>query len=195
MTPGVFKSIGLLMLILFVIAVIMQYVQVGFLLTLTPLTPNLGKLNPITGLKRLFSARKTVELLINLAKLALVCAVAYVTIMGFADRVLFSASATFPTMFPMAWDLVFRLGIRLGLVMFILALFDYAYQRYRHEKDLKMTKQEVKEELKSMEGDPVLKRRRRQVQMQLALQRIGKDVPQADVVVTNPHALRRGPQV
>jgi flagellar biosynthetic protein FlhB len=121
-----------------------------------------------------------------------------VSFIGFADRVLLAATAEFPAGFPMAWDLVFKLGIRLGRVILILALFDFAYQRYRHEKDLKMTKQEVKEELKRMDGDPVLKRRRREVQMQLALQRIRRDVPQADVVVTNPThyavALRYDPE-
>ncbi len=183
---GAFQDVALLMLILFIVALAIMYAQVGFLFTLTPLTPNLGKLNPLSGVKRLFSAKKAVELLMNVGKMILVCGVAYVTIMGFADRVLFAATATFPVMYPMAWDLVFTLGIRLAVVMLVLALFDYAYQRYRHTKDLKMTKQEVKEELKSMEGDPVLKRRRRQVQMQLAMQRIGRDVPQADVVVTNP---------
>ena len=198
MAVGVSKNLGLLMLVLLIIALVVVYAQVGFLLTLTPLTPKLTKINPISGMKRLVSARKVVELLMNLSKLAVVCAVAYVTIKGFVDRVLFSATLGFPAMFPLAWDLVFNLGVRLALVMLVLALFDFAYQRYRHEKDLKMTKQEVKDELKSMEGDPVMKQRRHKVQMQLALQRIRKDVPEADVVVTNPThyaiALRYDPE-
>lgn len=193
-----FKGVGLLMLILFVVVLAVMLAQVGFLFTLTPLVPKLEKLNPISGFKRIFSGRKVVELLMNVGKMVLVCGVAYITIMGFVDRVLFASSMGFLTMYPMAQDLVFRLGIRLALVMLLLALLDYAYQRYRHTKDLKMTKQEVKEELKSMEGDPVLKRRRREVQMQLALQRIRKDVPHADVVVTNPThyavALRYDPE-
>jgi flagellar biosynthetic protein FlhB len=86
----------------------------------------------------------------------------------------------------LAGHLAFRLGIVLGVVLLILALFDYAYQRYRHERDLRMTKEEVKDEMRSMEGDPVVKRRRREAQMQLATQRMRQAVPQADVVVTNP---------
>ena len=181
-----FKNVALLMGILLVVVLMVLYAQVGFMFTLKPLAPKLEKLDPIAGIKRLCSPRKLVELLMNLAKLTLVCGVTYLTIGQVADRVLFAATLGFPAMYPMAWDLVYTLAIRLAAVLLILALFDYAYQRYRHTKDLKMTKQEVKEELKSMEGDPVLKRRRREVQMQLAMQRIRRDVPQADVVVTNP---------
>jgi len=181
-----FKDVALVMGILMFVALLVLYAQVGLMFTLKPIAPKLEKLNPIAGIKRLFSARKIVELVMNVAKLVLVCGVAYITVSGVADRVLFAATLGFPAMYPLAWDLVFKLAIRLAAVLLILSLIDYAYQRYRHTKDLKMTKQEVKEELKSMEGDPVLKRRRREVQMQLAMQRIRKDVPQADVVVTNP---------
>jgi len=81
---------------------------------------------------------------------------------------------------------MFKLGIRLSAALLVLALLDVAWQRYKHERDLRMTKEEVKDELRSMEGDPQVKQRRRQVQLQLAIQRIRRDVPTADVVVTNP---------
>ena len=81
---------------------------------------------------------------------------------------------------------MFELGIKLAAALIILALLDYAWQRYKHERDLRMTKEEVKDEMRSMEGDPNIKRRRRQVQLQIAMQRLQKDVPTADVVVTNP---------
>jgi flagellar biosynthetic protein FlhB len=181
-----FRPVAVIMAVLVLIAVLVLYAQVGVLFTATPLTPNLNKLNPISGVKRLFSARTVVQLLQSLFKLGLVAGVAYLTVSGFADQVVLAAGAAFPAMYPMAWELVYRLAIRLAAILLVLALIDFAYQRYRHEKDLRMTKEEVKEELKSMEGDPVIKRRRREVQMQLALQRIRKDVPQADVVVTNP---------
>jgi len=76
--------------------------------------------------------------------------------------------------------------MKLSIALLILALLDYAWQRFRHERDLRMTKEEVKDELRRMEGDPHIKRRRRQLQLQLAMQRLRKDVPKADVVVTNP---------
>ncbi|MCP4593138.1 MAG: flagellar biosynthesis protein FlhB [bacterium] len=181
-----FRNVAYFMAILLLLAILVMYFQVGFLFTWAPLTPRLEKLSPLAGVKRIFSPRTAVQLVQNLAKLTLVCGAAYLTVAGSAAPVLFSANLDFPAMYPLAWDLVFRLGMNLALVMIVLGLLDFAYQRHRHEKDLKMSKQEVKEELRSMEGDPVLKRRRMQVQMQLAMQRIRQDVPQADVVVTNP---------
>lgn len=168
------------------IGLLVGFMQVGPLWTWTPLKPSLNKINPLAGLGRMFSARTAVQLLINIAKLLLVGGVIYVTLMGWADRVVYALSLELVALLPLAGDLCFRLGIRIALAMLLLGLIDYAYQRYRHERDLRMTRSEVREELRSMEGDPVLKRRRRQVQMQLALQRIRRDVPKADVVVTNP---------
>ena len=85
--------------------------------------------------------------------------------------------------------MLFALALRLALVLLILAIFDYIWNRYKHVQDLKMTKQEVKEEMRRMEGDPVVKQRRRRVQMQLTMQRMSIDVPNADVVITNPTEL------
>ena len=81
---------------------------------------------------------------------------------------------------------MFELCMQLSAALLVLALLDLAWQRYRHERDLRMTKEEVKDEMRSMEGDPAVKRRRRQLQLQLAMQRLQRDVPTADVVVTNP---------
>src|SRR5947208_1427125 len=83
-------------------------------------------------------------------------------------------------------SLVYAIGMRIGIVLLILALLDYAYQRFRTEKELKMSKQEVKEEMRRMEGDPKIKQRRRQIALQATVQRLKKDVPTADIVVTNP---------
>ena len=122
----------------------------------------------------------------NLGKLTLVIVVVYCAVKDQLDEIVFALSLDFMAVFGLAAHIAFRLGIALGVVLLVLALFDFAYQRYRHEKDLKMTKEEVKDEMRSMEGDPVVKRRRREVQMQLAVQRLRQAVPQADVVVTNP---------
>jgi flagellar biosynthetic protein FlhB len=86
----------------------------------------------------------------------------------------------------MASEILFALMLRLALVLLILGLIDYFYQRHKVEKQLRMSKQEIKDELKRMEGDPLVKHRRRQVQAKLAMQRIAIDVPRSDVVVTNP---------
>ncbi|HUU83362.1 MAG TPA: flagellar biosynthesis protein FlhB [Phycisphaerae bacterium] len=181
-----FRMVGPFMGLMVVLTLIALYAQVGLLWTLKPLTPNIKKLNPITGFGRIFSARSVVQLVQNIAKLTVVLAVVYLVVKGQLDEIVFALSLDFVAIMGLAAHLAFRLGITLGIVLLMLALFDFAYQRYRHEKDLKMTKEEVKDELRSMEGDPVVKRRRREVQMQLALQRLRQAVPQADVVVTNP---------
>jgi flagellar biosynthetic protein FlhB len=181
-----FKMLAPFMALVSLLAVLVLYAQVGLLWTLKPLTPKLNKLNPITGLGRIFSARSVVMLFINVGKLLLVAAVVYVTMRGMADRIIYALTMDHVAIFGLAAHLTFRMGIALAVLLLLLAVIDYAYQRYRHEKDLRMTKQEVKDELRNMEGDPVVKSRRRQVQMQLAMQRLRSMVPQADVVVTNP---------
>jgi flagellar biosynthetic protein FlhB len=181
-----FKMIAPFMGLMVVITVVAVCAQVGLLWTLKPLTPNIKKLNPITGIGRLCSPRSLMTLVQNLAKLAVVVAVAYLVIKDAASEILMALALDHLAIVGLAGHLTFRLGIVLGVVLLILALFDYAYQRYRHERDLRMTKEEVKDEMRSMEGDPVVKRRRREAQMQLATQRMRQAVPQADVVVTNP---------
>ena len=180
------RAVTPLLVVLIVMTLLVTLSQIGPLLTWTPLKPSLSRLNPLAGLARMFSARTAVQLILNLGKLLLVGGVVYLTLAGWMDKVIFAVGLDFIALLPLAADLCFRLAVRVALVMLVLGLIDYLYQRYRHERDLRMTKGEVREELRSMEGDPVMKRRRRQVQMQLALQRMRRDVPKADVVVTNP---------
>ncbi|MFQ5489171.1 MAG: flagellar biosynthesis protein FlhB [Phycisphaerae bacterium] len=182
----IFHMVAPFMGILLVVTLMVLYAQVGLLLTLKPLTPDLKKLNPITGVARMFSPRSLVTLVQNLFKLVLVGGVAYLLIRSIADKIVHSVGLDYLSIAGLAAHLTFQLGVTLAVVLVLLALLDLAYQRYRHEQDLKMTKEEVKDELRSMEGDPVVKRRRRQVQMQLAMQRLQNVVPEADVVVSNP---------
>ena len=180
------KPLGIFLAILFFMTLISVYVQVGWLFTLKPLTPTLGKINPLKGLKRLFSVRSVMRALISFTKLLAVAALAYVVLSGSAAAIIYSFSLGLHDVVNVGASLTIDLGIRLTVTLFILALFDLAWQRYRHEKDMRMTKEEVKDELRSMDGDPQIKRRRRQVQLQMAMKRLRQDVPTADVVVTNP---------
>jgi len=175
-----------LLILVFLAALVVLYWQVGFLFTWHPVKPDLNKLNPLQGIKRMFSARTVVASTVNAAKLVVLVGVVYLSIAGSAGRILYAFQMDHVDVYVMIAEELFRLGIRLAVVLILLALLDYAYQRYRHEKDLRMSKEEVREELKHMEGDPQMKRRRRQVQLKLAMQRIQRDVPRADVVVTNP---------
>lgn len=178
-----------IMAALVVLSIIVNLIQTGLLLTLKPLEPKLEKLDPISGAKRLVSLRSFVRLLMSIGKMVIVAGVAYLTVSSQLKQIVYAMGLDHWAIFGLAANLVFTLAVRLGLVLLILAILDYIYQRYRHEQDLKMTKEEVKEEMRRMEGDPVVKQRQRRVQQQLAQQRMREAVPQADVVVTNPTEL------
>ena len=175
-------------LLLFLLAAVLGVLlaQVGWLLTFKPLVPNLSKISPLAGIKRLLSMRMVMTAVANLGKLIVVAAIVYLTLAGSAAAVIYAFTFDFYDAFRLGAALLFKLSVRASAALVILALLDLAWQKYKHERDLRMTKEEVKDELRSMEGDPKIKGRRRQIQFQLALQRLRKDVPRADVVVTNP---------
>ncbi len=180
------KRVAPIVITIFIAVVISLYAQVGNLVTLQPLIPSLSKINPLSGIARLFSIRSVMTAVINVFKLLLVGFVAYLTMRSRSSAVIHAFAVSFYDGFSLGTSLVFDLGIRLAVVLVILALLDFAWQKYRHERDMRMTKEEVKDELRSMEGDPQIKRRRRQAQLQMAMGRLRNDVPTADVVVTNP---------
>jgi flagellar biosynthetic protein FlhB len=180
------RRVGPMLAGLFVVALIVLYAQVGWVFTWQPLMPGLNKINPLNGITRLFSARSAMMACINLLKLLFVAFVAYLTLAGSAGVILHAFTFDYHDILVLGGTLLFELGMKLSAALLVLALIDYVWQRYRHERDLRMTKEEVKDELRSMEGDPNIKRRRRQLQLQFAMQRLRKDVPKADVIVTNP---------
>lgn len=170
-----------------VVAVVANVAQVGLLLTPKKLQPNPGVLDPIKGLKKLFFESKTYVMFgMNLAKLAVVGAVAWWAVESELPTIVGLAQLDMAVLLGAAARSVFAVAIKVAIVLLILSFLDFAYQKWKHEQDLKMTKQQVKEEMKKMEGDPHIKQRRRQMAMQRSMQRINQDVPGADVVVTNP---------
>lgn len=169
------------------LVVLANVLQVGFVLNLKRLQPNLAALNPLKGLGKVFGkGRSPVQGLIALAKLVLLVLVAYSAVRGRLPLIVKAQELTYLQVFALGADTVYSIGIRIGVVLLVLAIVDYAWQKWRMEQQLKMSKQEVKEEMRRMEGDPRIKQRRRQIAMQIAHQRLKKDVPTADVVVTNP---------
>ncbi len=182
----VLKRLAPFLLILFLSIMAVLLMQVGLLFTWKPLTPSLSKINPLKGIKRLFSMRMLMMAVLNFGKLLVVGLVAYLTLAGSASAIIYACTFDYRDAFHLGASLVFELSMKLSAALIVLALLDFAWQRYRHERDLRMTKQEVKDEFRSMEGDPQIKRRRREIQLQLAVQRLHRDVPKADVVVTNP---------
>jgi len=175
-----------LLLVLFVFGLVVNITQVGFLMTLKPLQPSFKKLNPYNGLKNMFGMRAMVRFGMSLGKLMLILGYGTWIIHAELPRIITLAELPLISAFVVAAEMTFWLAIKLGVLLMILALLDISYQRFQHEEDMKMTKQDVKEEMKRMEGDPQIKQRRTRVARQLALQRIQGSVPQADVIVTNP---------
>jgi flagellar biosynthetic protein FlhB len=174
------------LLLMALVALLAQLMQVGFLWTAEPLSPNLNRLNPVTGFGRLFSMRNVVKTALGVIKLVL--------IMGIAVWYAYGAVRELAGL-PMVgavegWTYLGRLVLEMTawmlLVMLVVGLADWWYQRFQHNKDNMMTKQEVQDERKSTEGDEQVKAKRLKLGRQMALQRLRMDVPQADVVVTNP---------
>jgi len=161
-------------------------VQVGFLFTAKPLAPDLDRINPVSGLGRLLSVRGLLRLVDGLLKLAVVGLVVFWTLWAERVRLVELSGRGFEQILGVAVDLMSLLSIRAAVALLVLALFEYGVQRWQHERDLRMSKQEVREELRRYEGDPRIRERRRAIQQQLALQRMLLGVPQATVVVTNP---------
>ena len=160
--------------------------QIGFEIHAEPLAPKLSKLNPLAGLKRIVSMRGLVELVKSLVKVLFIGAIAWSVVSGYL--------ADFPTLVRRdiagIWEFThtaaYRILFYVCLAMVVLAVLDYAYQRWQHEENLKMTKQEIRDERKQTEGDPQIKSRIRSLQRQAAYHRMIAEVPTADVVITNP---------
>jgi flagellar biosynthetic protein FlhB len=169
-----------------VLAVVASLLQVGFLITGKPLVPKLSKLSPLKGIQQIFGARGAMRLVMSLGKVVVVAVVAAIVIYLDLPKVMALIHLEPAQALAASAGLVYWLAIWIAVVLLLLALLDYAYQKWQHEQDMKMSKQEVKEEFKRMEGDPLVKQRRAKVARQLAMQRINQAVPQADVVVTNP---------
>ncbi|MCC6581381.1 MAG: flagellar biosynthesis protein FlhB [Phycisphaeraceae bacterium] len=160
--------------------------QVGFIVTTKPLELDLTKLSPLRGLKNLMGARGAGRLLMSIAKVFAIAATAYFLVHSLLPQIVRLAELELMPCLGVVADMVYGVAIKLALLLLVLAILDFAYQRWQHDVDLRMTKQEVKDELKRMEGDPMIKQRRARVARQLAMSRLKQTVPKADVIVTNP---------
>ena len=163
--------------------------QVGWTMTSEPFKPNLERLNPISGMKKIISLRSIVELFKGLLKASLFAVVIYAAIRDYLPTS--SKTMQMPLQHGVAefWDMLWILSMRLAAMLLVIALVDYMYQRWEFERSIRMSRQEIKEEYKQMEGDPQIKSKIRQKQRELAKQRMMADVPKADVVITNPTTL------
>jgi len=180
------KTLAPLALIMIGSALAINYAQVGFFVSFESLTPSFDRIDPIKGFKRFVSKRTFVSLAQSFLKIIIVGYVLYWTIKGEKDRVMNIADMEIKPAISEVVRVTFKMGFRAALFLFIIAILDYAYQRWEYERGLKMTKQEVKDEMKSSEGDPLIKSRIRSIQREMAMKRMMQDVPTANVVITNP---------
>jgi flagellar biosynthetic protein FlhB len=172
---------------LVLIGVVVNGLQVGLRLNTKRLTPNAAALNPLKGLRNLIGGgRGFVPVLINLAKFVAIAFVAYTALRDRMPLIVSAQRLEFLGIFRLAADVVYAVAVRVGVLLLVLALLDYFYKRWKIEQDLKMTKQQVKDEMRSMDGDPQVKSRRRQLAVDMVKQSMRKTVPTADVIVTNP---------
>jgi len=170
----------------FVVAFVCDLVQVKWKPTGKPLQPKFSKINPLNGFKRIFSVNSLVELIKALLKIILVGLVAYSYLSGRASDLYVLYDISIKQAIGLIGEIVVDLGIRISAVYAILALADYVYQKRKFHNDMKMTKQEVKDEYKNQEGDPQVKGKQKQRMREASMRRMMQELPTADVVITNP---------
>jgi len=168
------------------LGIVVNLAQVGFIFTTHPIKPDWKRINPIEGFKNVFSKKAIFNLAKNLAKLALVFYLTYRTLSSSASQILNAGEIGTQKLYFFLLEFVRSLVINIGFVMLGLAAVDYVFQRREFRNNLKMTKQEIKDEYKEIEGNPQIKQARQQRQRELAMGRMMAAIPEADVVLTNP---------
>jgi len=174
------------MLITMIAGLVANYGQVGFLFTTETITPKLSRINPLEGFKRIFSKRSLVEFAKSIIKLAIIGGVLYTEISESFGQIVLWYREDIITSVSLIGNSAYNIAIKICIILLIFAVLDYGYQWWQYEADLKMTKQEVKDEYKLMEGDPQIRSRIRSKQRELGMQRMMQEIPKADVVITNP---------
>lgn len=170
----------------FILGLIVNILQIGWKVTWKPLKPNFKRINPLSGFKKMFSLRSIVELVKSILKLVIIGSVVYGFIHEQIKNIKGLLNMNYEQVLSYTGNIVVSMALRIGVIYIFIAALDYAYQRYEHEKSLKMTKQEIKEEYKQAEGDPQIKAKIKQKQREISMRRMMQDVPKADVVITNP---------
>lgn len=178
--------IGPVLLLGFMVAFISDVVQVKWKPTGKPLQPKFSKLNPVNGFKRIFSVNSLMELLKSIAKIGIIIYAVYSYLNKNAPSIFLLYDLSLNQAIAQIGDLVINLGFRISIFYVLIAAVDYIYQKIKFKNDMKMTKQEVKDEYKNQEGDPQVKSKQRQRMQEASRRRMMQQLPEADVVITNP---------
>ncbi|MFD1705897.1 flagellar biosynthesis protein FlhB [Siminovitchia sediminis] len=178
--------LGPIMLVALAAGTAANLLQVGFLFTAEPMKPKLEKIDPIKGFKRIFSVRALVELLKSILKISFVGFITFLVLWLRIDEVFILSHKSVSSALQTIGGLTLQMGISASIALLFLSIFDYLYQRYDFEKNIRMSKQDIKDEFKNTEGDPLIKSKLKQRQREMATARMMEEVPKADVVITNP---------
>lgn len=168
------------------VAFTVNIVQVKWQVTTKPLKPKFDKFNPIKGMKRIFSKDKIFELVKSVVKIALIFYIAYSELRKKAGAVVLLYDFSLNQAIRFIGDFIINLGIKMSAFYLIIGVTDYIYQKIKFKKDLRMTKQEVKDEYKQQEGDPQVKGKIKSKMREVSQRRMMQKLPEADVVITNP---------
>lgn len=182
----VMKILFLPALMLVAIAIMSSFLQIGFIWAPEAIKPDISKISIIKGFSRLFSMRSIMEFVKGILKLTVISIVGVIIVAPYFDKFEFFVGLPIPYMVAEMQSLIMRMMVGILVALLVIAVIDLVYQRAEHHKKMRMTKQEVKDEYKQMEGDPHVKGRLRQLRAEKARQRMMQAVPQADVVITNP---------
>jgi flagellar biosynthetic protein FlhB len=170
----------------FVAALISNFMQVGFVISWQAIEAKPDKLDPVKGFGRMFSKRSVMEFIKSILKIVIIASVAYSSVEDSFTEIFRLYDNTMEQILIFIMMICFKMFIWTLIAMFVIAVADFAFQKWSHEEQLKMSKQDIKDEYKQTEGDPHIKSRIRSIQMQAARKRMMKEVPKADVIVTNP---------
>lgn len=170
----------------FVAAILANFVQVGVMFVTEPLKMKGERINPINGAKRIFSLRALVELVKSLLKITIIASIVFVFLKNHFHELLDLIYVSPRAIMTVIGELIVKMGLYSAIGLVAIGILDYAYQKFDFERSIRMSKQEVKEEYKNIEGNPEIKSRIRQTQRELARRRMLEEIPEADVVITNP---------
>ena len=174
------------MIIGFIVAFLGDLVQVKWKVTFKPFKPKFSKMNPLSGIKKIFSPQSLLELFKAVVKIVLISYIVYDTLKDQADLIFKMYDMPMMQAISIMGNIVIGVGLKVAMFYMVIAALDYIYQKWKFAEDMKMTKQEVKDEMKNAEGDPQVKGKIRQKMREVSRRRMMQAVPQADVVITNP---------
>ncbi|WML43717.1 flagellar biosynthesis protein FlhB [Neobacillus sp. PS3-40] len=178
--------IGPILLVALLAGVISNFSQVGFMFTSEAIQPKLEKINPISGFKRVFSMRAIVELMKSILKIGFIGIITFSVLWKRMDEILVLSQKSIGSALATLSSLTIQMGLFASGALLFLAILDFLYQKFDFEKNIRMSKQDIKDEYKNTEGDPLIKSRIKQMQREIAMRRMMQEVPKADVVITNP---------